>query len=379
MPRPATILPPDTLEYIMDRAARGRVGLPGDSPLYVPAPRDLEAAIDTVFWTMQSQEEGRSALSRLRFTDVFDPFCRIEPAPLTTETLRKLPPLLDVPENWLLVDRENRVVGVSAGQLMGLEVAATSRGDLVISRLHAVIALLEAGTWHHVDGGRPRVLQLLQPAFDLGGFPARLTAASIVLDFAMWARSQRRGAAFVLTPSPETIGLLPKYPIETFPAAATLIERLRSPPTEAIDLSEGAQAYEALQMAVEAQEAQVALAVSVISAGAGIDGATLLDSKTLLPLGFGAKIEFTRDDFEVSLIELPAAVARLVKKKDLGGMRHQSAAGLVYANHEVTVITVSQDGTISLFAWLSSDQRVVVLKHIDRHLAAEPLRVLRPA
>lgn len=317
--------------------------------------------------------------ARLRFVAFADPFCRIAPQPLTPETLRKLSPWLDIPENWLLIDRDNRVVGISAGQLMGLEVAATVRGEIVLSHVRRVIALLEAGTWHHVNGSHSDVLVMLSKAFEHPDFSAQLTAAAAVLDIAMWARYQRRGAAFVLTPTQQPPGLSPpKYEVETFEAAATLLKPAEQPPE---NHWASADAYMMWQMAKDARHAQVALAVSVIGAGSGIDGATLLCSKTLRPWGFGAKIESSEEDFDVSVLELPvvpSAAKSVTRKSKLGGMRHQSAATLVYRNRDVTVVTVSQDGTVSLFVWYTQDEQVGVIKHIDRYLAAHPLRVLRP-
>lgn len=61
----------------------------------------------------------------------------------------------------------------------------------------------------------------------------------------------------------------------------------------------------------------------------------------------------------------------MIQKKYLGGMRHQMAARLVQLNHDAMVITVSQDGLVSLFAWLHDHAFVIVIKHLDRYLVAD--------
>jgi hypothetical protein len=62
---------------------------------------------------------------------------------------------------------------------------------------------------------------------------------------------------------------------------------------------------------------------------------------------------------------------RVIKEEETGGMRHQTAARLVHRNHDAMVITVSQDGPVSLFVWDHKDAIVVVIKYLDRYLLAD--------
>jgi hypothetical protein len=177
----------------------------------------------------------------------------------------------------------------------------------------------------------------------------------------MGARRAGRGATFVIMPvdRQEGIGTV-SYPVEAFLALPQALDAWR-------------QASRATPSMTERDQIRglVDNALAVAAAGAGIDGATLIDDSNLSLLGFGAKINANDDELDVGLIELPNTDVRMVKKKELGGMRHQTAARLVQLNHDVMVITVSQDGPVSLFAWVHDDANVVVIKHLDRYLVAD--------
>ncbi|MBI3207100.1 MAG: hypothetical protein HYZ29_36520 [Myxococcales bacterium] len=353
------------MDFIIGRT--GAVPAPG----VTVAGRQIRAAIDAVFWAMQTQEEGRRTLPRLRFAEPLGPLCRISPVPLSAESLRKLSPILDCAENWLLVDARGQLCGVAPYPTAGLGIGATSRGEIVVvDWTGKVTALLQAGEWHHVDGSRTNIALLLRRVFEPSSFKQSFSLASLLLDFALWAKHHERGAAFVVAPDADQLELRCSVGVEDFPALPELEAGYSAQDCDTPSL-----------LATEAHTDRYKAAARVVGAGCGVDGATVLAWPPLQLVGFGAKLPFETVDLEVLAGEVPvggpAGGFRKVRLKELGGMRHQSAAGLVSRHREATVVTVSQDGAISMFAWLPADGCVVALRNIDRYLAAESLRLQR--
>lgn len=48
-----------------------------------------------------------------------------------------------------------------------------------------------------------------------------------------------------------------------------------------------------------------------------------------------------------------------------GGTRHQSAARFVAAHHAAMVFVASQDGNLTLLAWLSAEKRVIAIRNLQ--------------
>lgn len=328
--------------------------------LFDPTSELLQQAIDAVFWASLSTEEGKPALTRLEFAAVRDPQCRLEPRAVSAAALRKLSPLMDEPSNVLYVREDANIVGVGSSR-GGIRIVAHRRGHLAVLDGSIVLGVFDQGNWVVVGGGEANFSQILQRALPNEAFPERFLKATLIVRLAMAARRTGRGGTFVLVPADRRSGIgSVSYPVEEFVALPQALNAWR-------------QARRSTPSGVEREQIRtlVGLAKAVAAAGAGIDGATLIENSELRVLGFGAKISADDDELEVAFVELPNTEVRMIKKKELGGMRHQTAARLVQLNHDATVITVSQDGPLSLFAWVHDDARVVVIKHLDRYLAAE--------
>jgi hypothetical protein len=106
-------------------------------------------------------------------------------------------------------------------------------------------------------------------------------------------------------------------------------------------------------------------AIDAIARMAAVDGAAMLTSGARV-VGFGAKIN----------VKTPPAVSRIgpgserqevspCELEDLGGMRHQSAARFVGANHDCAALVVSEDGPMSLMSWRAEYECVLVIKNVD--------------
>jgi hypothetical protein len=333
----------------------------GATGLFDPAPDCFRNAVDAVFWASLAQEEGRPALARLELCDVRDPQCRLEPCEVSAPNLRKLSPLMDESSNFLLVRSDSQIVGVGV-RAGGVSIVAHRPGQLAVLEGDLVLGTLEQGKWTIVGGSALNFASALQRGFPGSDFKDRFVAANTVVQIAMSARRNGRGASFVLAPAKRLHGLSQpfSFPIASFEALSRAVAESRE-----------AQRQTPQSWQMERSKRLALIARSVVSAGAGIDGATVLDIDGLNLLGFGAKIDAPASHFAIDLVELPGANSRRVQLHELGGMRHQAAARLVNHNRDAIAITVSQDGPISLFAWFRNEEVVGIVKHLDRYLAAD--------
>lgn len=325
--------------------------------LFEPSKKLLRDTINAVFWTSMSSEEGKPALCRVQLADPVGPQLRFAPHDMSTAALRKLSPLLDAESNTLYVRKDGAIVGVGP-YADGISVVAHRPGKLTVADDTIVLGVFDQGEWIPIGGSELNLGQILQRALPGDAFPDRLRKALLILRLAMTARSAGRGATLVLLHAGIRTGIQgASYDVESFPALPeTLkasIQAGRATPSESARM-------QLLQLGN--------IANAVAGAGAGIDGATLIDDEDLKLLAFGAKIDAPDDNADVHVIELPAPRVHTMKIRELGGMRHQTAARLVQVNHDAMAITVSQDGPISLFAWAKQEATVAVMKHLDRYL-----------
>jgi hypothetical protein len=321
----------------------------------------LRQTIDAVFWASLSKEEGKPALARVRFADIREPYCQLEPRAVSTDSLRKLSPLLDEPSNALLVRKDANIVGVGKWRDGNVRIVAHRPGHLAVLDDSVVLGVFDKGEWVIVSGSSVNATQILNQTLTGNEFKERFSKARMVLGLAMQARRTGRGATFVMVPSDRQDGIGEiSYPISNFPALPGALEAWRRANAATPPLAEQ-----------EENRRLVRNALTITAAGAGIDGATLIDESNLRLVGFGAKINARDDNFDIRRIEVPSGDIQVIKKEHTGGMRHQTAARLVQQNHSATVITVSQDGPVSLFAWAKQYESVVMFKHLDRYLEAE--------
>ena len=107
-------------------------------------------------------------------------------------------------------------------------------------------------------------------------------------------------------------------------------------------------------------------AIDSIARLAAVDGAVVLTSRARL-VGFGAKIALKALPPRVAWI-LPSSERQMVNEcelEGLGGMRHQSAARFVGANHKCAALIVSEDGPMSFMSWHAEWGCVLVVKNVD--------------
>lgn len=95
-----------------------------------------------------------------------------------------------------------------------------------------------------------------------------------------------------------------------------------------------------------------------------VDGAVVVDEH-LNVLGFGAKLSGPTVDFDVEKLDPLSNRHETVPVARLGGTRHQSAARFVDAHHTAMAFVASQDGNLTLFAWLDADRRVIAVRNLQ--------------
>jgi hypothetical protein len=328
---------------------------------FEPTTELLRTTIDAVFWASLSEEEGKPALVRVLFVDIRNPYCQLEPRKLSATELCKLSPLLDGTSNALLIRMDAKIVGVGQWHNGNFGVVARRPGSLAVIHGSMVLGVFDRGIWVIVGGSSVNVNQVLHRTLSDNDYRDRFLKATLIVNLAMKARAAGRGAAFVVIPHDHSDGIgSVSYPIVDFSALPQVLEAWRR-----------ARCATPVPAERDHTRALVRSAVSIAAAGAGIDGATLIDEENLRLVGFGAKMNAPDANFSIKLIELPSSSSQTIEKKECGGMRHQTAARLVHNNHRATVITVSQDGPVSLFAWNPGDESVVMIRNLDRYLEAE--------
>jgi hypothetical protein len=291
---PLTIVSDDVLAKLL---AVGPVKLGGDearkmmedgSGCFEPTPEVLRKAIDAVFWASLSAEERVPALTRVEFADIRNPQCGLEPSPMCAAALRKLSPLMDVPSNVLYAGKDANIIGVGSS-VGSVGVVAHRPGHLAVRDDSVVLGVFDEGNWVIVGGSDTSLIQILQRWLPPESFRDRFLKATLIGRLAMAARRTGRGATFVILPADRQNGIGSiSYPVEAFPALPQALEAWR----------EAARATPSVERR-EHDRRLVGIASAVAAAGAGIDGATLIDNSSLRLLGFGAKISAADDDEEV--------------------------------------------------------------------------------
>ena len=97
-----------------------------------------------------------------------------------------------------------------------------------------------------------------------------------------------------------------------------------------------------------------------------VDGVVLMTTEMDL-LGFGAKLRASDAEPIVSILDMlaPKPLQAHVSVSALGGMRHQSAARFVNDCHDALVFVASQDGRLTLIAWVENPPHVAALTNLQ--------------
>ncbi len=95
-----------------------------------------------------------------------------------------------------------------------------------------------------------------------------------------------------------------------------------------------------------------------------VDGAVLIGEDFAL-FGFGTKLQPPPSDFDIAEINvLDGSLREHVSLSKIGGTRHQSAAHFVKHHNDALVFVASQDGCLTLFAWVIKEASVLGLRNL---------------
>jgi len=326
---------------------------------FAPSKVLLQTVAREVFFASLQLEEGRPALCRVQFRNEGP---RVAwslgmSEAVSAAVLRKLSPFMTAPGVALCINERGHIAEIGVGIPTGaMAVFAERAGRLVVSRGTAVVAVLEEGQWLICPG---RANPLRRSLIESLGFANAEVLSRILLS----SRRHRRGGLLIIrgdSDIPVNILSEPRYPVR-------MVEGRTSGASVDDELEE---AMHHLEMLGDHHPTLLAM----ISFGAGIDGATVLD-RNMNAIGFGAKIHapgnqkpvyrFDNDIRDFAPVDIPA----------IGGMRHQSAAKLVQSVSDATAFAISQDGPIAIFQHerQHDDGRggVTMIPNVDRNLEAE--------
>jgi hypothetical protein len=350
------------------------------TPRYVPDADDLMTAINCVFWASLEVEEGRTVLPRVSLGDVYDDLCRIDPVPLDVDKLRKLSPFLDDRRNFFQCTNTGGsldLAGVGRFNPMSTCVHAERPGSIVVSHLGRAIAWLDNGRWSKQNLAQYQLTAGLQHIFaGENDDSKKIEKASLLIRIASLARKTRRGAMFISISSNRYDGMEVEKAscrISSFNSARdALVKTPRGDEAVRAIFSDDPQDIERHDELQEETRELKQFFVRVVASGSGIDGATLLDGTDFRVIAFGVKIATPSNKIPGQILStrLPVNDLADVALEQLGGMRHQSAARLVDHNHDAYVVTVSQDGNVSLFMWDARREAVIALRGLENYLRA---------
>lgn len=332
----------------------------------LPAAAALQRSVQVVFFSSLMHEEGCPSLARIQLCDEPGNVARFaDPAPLTTELLRRLSPAMSAPGLSLCVDSAMNVTGLSGGVPPRFSLFAERPGRVVVCYGGLVLAIFEAGEWIAVGRG---VTQIQKDMF--GALMHKSTRP--LRKILMFSRRHRRGAMFVVCEERMPAEVLVSRPVVGVKQLPPPDVRPTPAQIEAWGNDVNSQIVNA-HLHFRTYEERVSYRLNAIASAAGIDGATLL-GPDYEPLGFGAKIRASAKNLEVVSWDWSLGRSVRVPIKSIGGMRHQSAVALVQHDAHMLVYVVSQDGTISAIGATAKsgiEGDVAVFRHLDRLLEAD--------
>src|SRR3954469_4030616 len=345
----------------LDAAALG----PVHEAAPLPDTDEIEALIDTGFWTSLRREEGYVPIISLALLapDAAPTALRFErPLRFAPAVLAKVAPAVERPGIHLGVSVHEGALSVwGATRLLPpyclvLEVAGP--GLLVVKQYRggdhtkfANIAVLEGDQVKIVDEQASALPDCPSLLSSLLGFDAPASwsdSVNVLVQLSVSMRAHKRGGLLLVVPSEsqrwrESIISPIAYALD--PAFSVLSDLM----------AERAGARDRLW-----QDA-LGRAIEGIAGLPAVDGATIGTARPEPP-AFGAKIPRPRGSPQVEQTTvtepIEGFVPSVVHPSSLGGTRHLSAAQFVHDQRDAVALVASQDGRFTVFAWSSCEDMV---------------------
>lgn len=345
----------------------------------------LSNLLNDLFWASMLAEEGRAVVGSVCICSPNEaPRSRRLSAPVVVSPQALVQLFVASPSNHLAVHLEAGVPSVwgfiDACPMFTLRVHVPAVGTLVVSEGASVIAVFQKG-----DVLLPKPIDrsdwalLLAKTLGDAPFPQRaMTAARLqVVAFAM--HSHGHGGALLIAPPFESGGEIAdvsvKYRFDprgancVLDALAELLaaqQRRDKATSRSMTPSDAPQLAALLESSVDAHRQLLQKLLRSIGALSRIDGAVVMDTD-LRVHGFGAKLSGSQDTFAVVVLDAISESVSEVPVSSLGGMRHQSAARYVQRNPASMVVVASQDGRLTLFAWVVDRGQVAAVRGLEHY------------
>ena len=338
---------------------------PAHAAAPLPDTDEIEAVIDTAFWTSLRREEGYVPIISLALLSpddtpsalVFERRLRFAPA-----VLAKVAPAVERPGIHLGVSVEDGALSVWGATrhlpsyCLVLEVAGP--GVLVVKQYRggehtkfANIAVLEGDQVKIVDENASTLPDCPPLLSSLLGFDAPASwsdSVNVLVQLSVSMRAHKRGGLLLVVPAESAAW----HESIVHPIAYAL-----NPPFSALS--------DLMKADVDGRDRlwQDALgrAIEGIAGLTAVDGATIVTDRHEL-LAFGAKITRKRGSAPVEQATvtepIEGFVPSVVHPSSLGGTRHLSAAQFVHDQRDAVALVASQDGRFTVFAWSACEDMV---------------------
>ena len=308
----------------------------------------IRQLVNTIFWASLATEEGRYAklaVVVMEDIDISDGLTFAEPVAFSPSALVKLSPALLVENSHLTVSFDKRgrlkIRGLAQGQGLGLVIRATSPGNLVVSMYGEILAylspveeplILEIPNWVMQVA---RFIDLWEPDFELAWF----------LRFLAEAMRHGRGGTILIVPSTGD-----GWKNSTKDGYLVDKDMLRLSWRKKHWEQESKKTSPTFLDPLSAEATIFRRSIALIGALTAVDGATILNDKYRV-IGFGRKMIFNLNPPTTIAVAnmLGEPVESELPFKEIGGMRHQSAARFAHENAESIALVTSQDGRMTLF------------------------------
>lgn len=347
----------------------------------------LTELVNTCFWTSTNVEEGRTVKGTVCVCSpiqvpqalTFD-----KPVPLSVKNLTTL--LTASPQSSPAVhaDKGRLVIwGLTSGSpIFSLKLRIATIGTIVASVTSDIIAVLERGEVHipKSAGGIEWNMIVAKALDQTKTFTERMKLAAKIQHVVTAMHRQGHGGTLLLLPSSQT----------TWEKHVTFSFRFNESSTFAIqqhiiELEKAQELNKAIKTGdiatssslsphseiVVARQKFLAMLLQSVGDLSAIDGAVVIDEE-LKVIGFGAKLQVELEDFEFIAIDALSGVHETVSYANLGGTRHQSAARFVHQNHDAMAFVASQDGRLTLLAWVIDDGKVVAVRNLEHFVWEYP-------
>lgn len=339
--------------------------------------------VNHCFWASIRVEEGRAVRGALCICSPDEaPRSRAFHVPIAVSEKSLIALLTASPETSLAVQASGsgtEIWGVlDAMPMFTLTLRVAGTGTIIASSGRTnVLAVLERGeVFVPKSAGEVDWLLIVANALDKAKqFPDRLKLAARFQRVATAMHRQGHGGALVVVPSSEDRWLKQlTFAFRFDELGSTAIRQ------NIADLEEAEKRYDDLEKSSSSETPQPLLPLFAESVTAhrnlldtllrsigdlsAIDGAVVMD-EDLKVHGFGAKLHVNADPFQIKILDALTGEIRSVPCEEIGGTRHQSAAHFVFQNHEAMVFVASQDGRLTLFAWVIDSAEVAAVRRLE--------------